>query len=115
MAIGKMQHSVVIQTKSRSADGGGGSAVTFSDVATVFARIEATGGSERLFGDQLEGVTTHTITIRHRRDVTAANRIKYAFAVDSTNYERLFNINRVENVGERDKYLKLYCTEGVAT
>ena len=53
MAIGKMQHSVKIQTKSRSADGGGGAAVTFSDVATVFARIEATGGSERLFGDQL--------------------------------------------------------------
>ena len=62
MAIGKMQHSVVIQTKSRSSDGGGGAAVTFSNVATVFARIEAQGGSEVLFGDQLEGRSTHVIT-----------------------------------------------------
>lgn len=115
MALGRHQHRLTIQSRSRSNDGGGGAASSFADVETVWGRIEATGGSERLFGDQVESRTTHTLTIRHRRNVTPANRIKYAYAVDSTNYERIFNINRVENVGERDRYLKLYCTEGVAT
>ena len=115
MSVGRMQHSLVIQAHSRTGDNGGGVTTAFTDVATVFGSIKATGGSERLFGDQLEGRTTHEITIRFRRDVTHKNRIKYAYAVDSTNYERLFNINRVDNVGEKDRYLKLYCTEGVAT
>ena len=115
MALGKHQHRLTIQSRSRSSDGGGGAASTFSDVDTVWGSIKAVGGGERLFGDQIEGRTTHELLIRHRRDVTAANRIKYAYAVDSTNYERIFNINRVENVGERDRYLKLFCTEGVAT
>ena len=115
MSIGRMQHSLVIQGNSRTSDNGGGVTTAYTTVATVFGSIKATGGSERLFGDQLEGRSTHEITIRFRRDVTNKNRIKYAYAVDSTNYERLFNINRVENVGERDRYLKLYCTEGVAT
>ena len=115
MALGQHQHRLTIQSRSRSADGGGGASSSFSDVATVFGSIKAVGGGERLVGDQIEGRPTHELVIRFRRNVTAANRIKYAFAVDSTNYERLFNINRVENVGERDRYLKLYCTEGVAT
>jgi SPP1 family predicted phage head-tail adaptor len=84
-------------------------------VDTVWGSINATGGGERVFGEQIEGRSTHSLVIRFRRDVTAANRVKYAYAVGGTNYERLFNINRVENVGERDRYLKLYCTEGVAT
>lgn len=115
MALGKHQHRLTIQSRSRSSDGGGGASSSWSDVDTVWGSIKAVGGGERLFGDQVEGRTTHELVIRHRRTVTAANRIKYAYAVDSTNYERLFNINRVENVGERDRYLKLYCTEGVAT
>tara|TARA_Y100001972_G_scaffold83520_1_gene101626 strand:+ start:201 stop:548 length:348 start_codon:yes stop_codon:yes gene_type:complete len=114
MAIGKMVHSVKLQQPSRSTDTGGGAVITFSDVATVFASIKPKGGSEVLFGDQLEGRETYVITIRFRRGVTNKFRILYAFTTGGANFTRTFNITRVENVNERDRYLNLYCTEGVA-
>lgn len=114
MSIGRMQHSLKIQAPTRTADDGGGSTISWTDEATVFGRIEPQGGSERLYGDQLEGVESYIITIRFRRGITNKYRILYSFAVDGTSYSRTFNITRVENAGERDKYLKLYCTEGVA-
>ena len=114
MAIGKMVHSVKLQQPSRSADTGGGAVVTFSDVATMFASIKPQGGSEVLFGDQLEGRETYIIKIRFRQNVTNKFRVLYAFTTGGANYSRTFNITRVENVGERNRYLNLYCTEGVA-
>ena len=45
----------------------------------------------------------------------STNIINDGKLISATSYERIFNINRIENVGERDRYLKLYCTEGVAT
>ena len=115
LAIGKMQHSLALQSKAANADGGGGSSGAFSTFATTFGRIEAQGGGERFFGDQNEARTTHKITIRHRRNLTVAHRILYSFTVDGTTYNRTFNINRITNVGERDKYLEILCEEGVAT
>ena len=115
MSIGKMQHSLQLQSKSSSSDGGGGNAGSFSTFATTFGRIEAQGGGESFFGDQNEGRTTHKITIRFRRNLTTAHRILYAFTVDGTSYTRTFNIRRIENKDERDKYLEILAEEGVAT
>jgi len=115
LPIGKMRDSLQLQSKASSADGGGGSSGAFSTFATTSGRIEAQGGAERFFGDQNEARTTHKITIRHRRDLTVAHRILHSFTVDGTTYNRLFNIKRITNVGERDKYLEILAEEGVAT
>jgi SPP1 family predicted phage head-tail adaptor len=115
MSVGKMQHSLQLQSKSTSADGGGGNGGTFSTFATTFGRIQAEGGGERFFGDQNEGRTTHKITIRFRRDLTTAHRILYAYTADGSSYTRTFNIRRIENKDERDKYLEILADEGVAT
>jgi len=115
MSVGKMQHSLALQSKGASADGAGGSSGAFSTFATTFGRIEAEGGGERFFGDQNEARTTHKITIRFRRNLTVAHRILYSFTVDGASYTRTFNIRRIENKGERDKYLEILCDEGVAT
>ena len=115
MALGAMRHRVTIQSQTRTSDGGGGQFVTWSDVDTVYASIKPASGSERLFGDQLEERVSTTITIRHRRDVTFKNRIKYSSTVDGQNYTRTFNIRRVINRDTRDKYLDILVEEGVAT
>ena len=47
LPIGKMQHSLALQSKASSADGGGGASGAFSTFATTFGRIEAQGGGER--------------------------------------------------------------------
>ena len=61
--IGSMRHQVKIQSQSRSADSGGSSDVTFSDVATVNASIKPLAGGDRFFGDQIEERITHMMLL----------------------------------------------------
>ncbi len=113
--IGAMRHQVTIQSQTGSADGGGSSNLSYSNVATVNASIKPMSGGDRLFGDQIEERITHMITIRFRRDVTYKNRIKYSFADSGTSYSRIFNIRRVINRDTRNRFLDILCEEGVAT
>ena len=110
-----MRHQVTIQSQTGSADGGGSSNLSYSNVATVNASIKPMSGGDRLFGDQIEERITHMITIRFRRDVTYKNRIKYDFADGGTNVSRIFNIRRVINRDTRNRFLDILCEEGVAT
>ena len=110
-----MRQRVQLQSKVTSADGGGSQAITWSTFATVYASIEPQSGQERLFGDQLQEPITHKITVRYRRDLTFKNRLVYSFTNQGVSNTRYFNIRRVINVRNRDKYLELLCVEGVAT
>ncbi len=116
MAVGRMRQKVQLQSKTTSNDGGGSAAITtWTTFATVFASIEPQSGAERLFGDQLQEPITHKITVRYRRDLTFKNRIVYSFTNQEVTNTRYFNIRRVINVDNRDKFLELLCVEGVAT
>jgi len=115
MSVGKMRYRLTLQSPTRTSDNAGGVSVAWTEVAKIWGSIETKGGSEQFFGDQLEGRSQHVITIRFRRGVTNANRILYSFESKGTAYTRTFNITRVENVNEKNAYLRLYCNEGVAT
>ena len=115
MAIGKLRHKLHIQTQTRTSDGGGSQAVSYSDSFSVFGSIMPKTGSERVFGDQLEERVTHIITTRFSRKITFKNRIEYRFNRDGENFSRIFNIKRVINKNTRDRYLEILCEEGVAT
>ena len=112
MSIGKMNRRLHFQTQTRTSDGAGSSSVSYSDSFTTFGMITPKTGRENLFGDQLEENITHIIKIRYRTDVSHKNRIQ--FRPDS-NTTRTFNIKRVLNVNDRNRYLDLQCVEGVAT
>ena len=109
MALGKMQHSLVIQAQSRSNDGGGGARRTYSTLATVWGSIEPIGGNVQLYGEQIEGRVTHKIKIRYRSNITTKHRLNYSAQ------SKIFKILRILNVGSRDKFLEMLCEEGVAT
>lgn len=108
--IGKLRHRLTIEEEARVADGGGGFAVTWSELSTdptVWGAVVPLSGREVLQAQQLATPVTHKVTIRHRSDVTAAMRLKLG--------TRAFNIRAVINVDERDRWLELMCEEGVAT
>lgn len=113
--IGRMGHRITIQSQTKAADGGGSSAVTWSDVATIYANIKPLSGGDTLFGLQIEERISHMITVRFRRDITYKNRIKYDYTFDGTSYSRIFNIRRVINRDTMNRYLDILCEEGVAT
>lgn len=117
MAVGAMRSKLELQSYTRTADGGGGSALTWSKVATVNADIQPQSSSENMFGrdNQLREVVRHKIIIRYRRGVSAKNRLVQTYRDDGVTYTRIFNIKGVVDPDNRRRYLELDCEEGVPT
>lgn len=75
MPAGALRHRVTIQRLTRAGDGQGGHTETWADLATVWAAVAAISGRERYAAGQVVTAATHTVTIRHRTDVRAADRV----------------------------------------
>lgn len=69
ITIGKLRHRLRLEAPSRTPDGGGGAAVTWTLVAEVWAAFRPYGGSERDEHDGLKARISHEVWIRHRGDV----------------------------------------------
>lgn len=105
--LGKMRERVTLQQESSTTDGGGGYALGWTDVATVWAKMEPVGGREQIEADKLQGVLDYRVTIRYRSDVVPGMRLVW----NSKN----FNIRAVVCEEERERFLTLTCDTGRAT
>lgn len=74
--IGRLRHRLSIEQEQRTADGGGGAAVAWQEVAEVWGLVEATGGREEVGADRVTGTAQALIVIRHRGDVVPAMRFR---------------------------------------
>ncbi|MBC8048819.1 MAG: phage head closure protein [Chitinophagales bacterium] len=73
---GQMRRRVIIEAPERAGDGAGGFTETWASVATVWARVRARGGLERMRADRLASVVSHDITIRWRAGVLPTMRVR---------------------------------------
>jgi SPP1 family predicted phage head-tail adaptor len=106
-SIGKMRYRVQLQSPTNTTDAGGGRSQTWSRKADLYANIIPKSGSESYKQGKIKDETTHEIHIRHRSDMSAKYRIVYE--------SRVFNIKSILNTHERDRFMVLSCTEGLAT
>jgi len=106
---GMLRHLVTIQEEPSEStpDGAGGRTPDWTDVFTDYGNVGPLSGRESVFAAQLEAVTSHRVLLRWREGVDAGMRVQFG--------SRLFNIRSVINVDERDRWLVLFCDEGVAT
>ncbi len=113
MSSGRMNKKLFFQTKTETADDGGGVAVTYTDSFSTFGMIEPRSGKERVFAMRLEGDVTHIITMRYNpsRTISVDDRIQYRPATGT----RTFNIKSVLNPDERNRYYRIAVVEGEAT
>jgi SPP1 family predicted phage head-tail adaptor len=103
--IGELRHRVTIQNATEASDGAGGFTATWSDVATVWAKVEPLRGYEAKEAMQLEAPTIHRIFMRYRSDVRA-NTSRLVF--DGRNLD----IKEVRNLTERGRWLEILAEEG---
>jgi len=102
MRIGKLNTPFLLQEESLSADGAGGSVAAWQTLVALW-------GDLRVASDEspanLKRRITHHVIIRHRaeRDVRTGQRLVLN--------ERQFLIRAVSNVGEADRWLKLFVEE----
>ena len=101
---GQLQHRVTLQQRATTLDAAGQQALTWSDVATVWADIRYVSGLEAVKSDAPVSVSRASIRIRWRSGVTAAMRVLYG--------SRVFDINAVLPDDGDATYLELACETG---
>ena len=105
MIIGRRQKRVGIQTKQTVRTDMGSFSHTWVTDKTVWAHIAPASGKELYAGEQVQAEVTHKITIRFYSGLTTKNRLLYG--------TRIFDINFIKNIDERDCYMEMLCKEVV--
>lgn len=103
MDAGELNKRVILQVSTKARTTGGDVTETWTDYATVWAKIRPLRGREYYNAQQIQTENYVEITIRFRHNVTPEWRINYG--------RRYFNIETVINPDESNQYLELICTE----
>ncbi|MCC3244683.1 phage head closure protein [Methylocystis sp. WRRC1] len=102
-SIGDLRQRVTIESVMDTFDDVGGFARSFTPLAQVWARIEATGARDQFVEQRAEQSTTHVVTIRWRDDVKS--QMRFAFR------GRKLLIRSVLDHDERRRFLACECEE----
>jgi SPP1 family predicted phage head-tail adaptor len=105
--IGELKHRIQIQRETQEPDGQGGQEVSWSDVATVWAKIEPVSASERLYTRQIQYQRTHKVIIRYLAGLTDDVNNNYRFLFDG----RTFQIKGIYKLDEDKFWLKIDAEE----
>lgn len=108
LTIGSLRHRIEIQQLSEAAtDGQGGYTAAWSTIHTVWAKVEASTGSERLFAQKIEANYDHKIFIRRLAGLDSKMRILFD--------GRIFQVKSVKREEERLWYVEILAKEGDAS
>jgi SPP1 family predicted phage head-tail adaptor len=94
---GALRTELSLQAVTAVPDGFGGFAEEWTEVATVFGRIEPLAADSRFGADQTLETVTHRITLRHRQGLQSGMRFSKA--------DRVFDIVTVHDPDETGRYL----------
>lgn len=101
-AAADLRHRVTIQQRSVVADGPD-KTVSWTTRAEVWANVLPLSGSEAMTAAQLTAGLTTGVTIRHRTDVSAKDRILFG--------SRVLQIESYEDPDGKKRFLRLLCSE----
>lgn len=102
--IGALRHRVTLQQAVRTPDEGGGADLLWTDIASVWASIEAAGGSVRDASDRIDTRTRTKIRLRFRAGINPGMRF-----IEGS---RIFNIQAVLDENGKRQWLLCLCEEG---
>lgn len=103
--IGRYPHTVIIERKKRTSDGGGGFEIEWERIGRSRARVTPLSGTEVVFGQQVQDSTTHTITLPSPANVGSADRLIFR--------GRVFQITSTIDNNEAGRYIVLRAEENV--
>jgi len=105
-SAGALRHYVKLQHATYVQDSSGATTETWTDIANIWAQIKPLSGRQMDIAKQAQSEVTHEIIVRYRENVTPDKRIKYG--------SRIFYIESVMNIEERNNWLILRCKEYIA-
>jgi SPP1 family predicted phage head-tail adaptor len=103
MDPGQLRTEMMVQNAVETPDGSGGFAVTWADVAVVWAAVEAVSPRTESFGARQIDEASHRVTIRFRPDVKPGQRLVRTGIP--------YRIHLVADVDGTGRYLSCFVTE----
>lgn len=100
---GRLRHRLTVQNVVETRDEIGANVVTYENVVTMWGSVVTLSGNERVVASQIAPRSTHKIRMRYLAGLTVRNRLKFG--------DRLFQIEFVNNVDQRNKILEMLCVE----
>lgn len=107
---GQFRHQIKIEQRSLSVDAVGQQLTTWASLATAWAKVEPSAGSEQEVAGESRARISHMVTIRHQRafdDPRAAAKCRILFK------GRYLDIINCRNLEERGRFDVLDCIEGL--
>lgn len=101
--VGQMRERVTLQQASVTLDANGDPAYAWSTAATLWARVEPTGGETETLAERRTAVATYAVTIRWRAGVSVAQRLLWR--------GRTLAIESVAVLDERRERVTLACRD----
>lgn len=102
--IGELTERIAIEQRLRAGDSGGGAAVTWTAVGTVWAKVIARPRGEDLESEGRRALTAYELTIRRRTDVNAAMRAVWR--------DRALYFRGLADDGPHQPYLRILADDG---
>lgn len=103
MKAGLLRQRITLQSVALTPDGAGGATETWSDFATLYARVAPLSAREPFQAHQIASEATHAITLRYYPGVSDKMRVRYG--------NRTFLIESIVDEDERHRGLLLLCRE----
>jgi SPP1 family predicted phage head-tail adaptor len=103
MKAGKLRHSIIIQTRTDTADSYGEPIPAWSTFLETWASIDPISGREFFSSKEVKSEVSHKVRIRWAEGITTQMRVLFG--------TRTFDIESVINIEERDRELLLMCVE----
>ena len=100
---GRLRLRLALEKASRVPDGAGGATLAWSETARFFAEVAPLRAEERADGDGLSDRITHRVTVRHRMDLAAGDRLRLG--------ARVLVIRSVHDPHEDRRFLVCLATE----
>ena len=94
---GQLSVELALEAMHPVADGMGGYNQTWSEIATVWGRIEPVSSSQKDFGIRPRPEITHRILVRYRADISSDQRLRKG--------GRIFVLRSVHDPDESERYL----------
>lgn len=110
MNPGALNKRIVLQQPGGAQGSDGERITTWTDIATVSASIRSLSSRESMQAAQRMMISTHMIEVRYSTTIASLSgawRIKFG--------SRIFTIDGVQNIGERNEKFAITCTEGART
>ena len=115
MQAGKLRKRILIQQRASTVESTYGQQnLSWSDLITVWADIEAISGAQLARSQSIYNMTSHHILIRWQSMFENMKQVgSYRAVYVSSGTTRYFDIGASMNDGERNRMITLLCNEGL--